>query len=374
MEQPQKPAAPQSKKYEDLESIRGIAALLVVFFHLPKWNPVLDIGLINNSYLMVELFFVLSGFVIFNAYHEKISDFRDLLRFQFLRFGRLYPVHLVFLFAFLLIECAKYVAARKFGIIGPNTGAFQVNNFQAFVENLFLVSGLRPTTQSTFNGPSWSICVEFYTYLVFALVTLYAGRARNLVFTAIPCMALLLMASGNTYGFDHIFQCLTGFFLGCLTAIFINRIKFEIPSFVSLVILVAIVVFLQMKAPTSTSVDLLIYPLSIMLIASLVMSAGGLSKRILNLRALTKLGAISYSLYMCHAAVEWAANQAVRLLLKKTEFIDAYGNSIPRLGAGETLVVTLLIVLVTIGISTLTFRLVETPFRERSRDIAKKWL
>ncbi len=85
-------------KIEELESIRGLAALLIVFHHIPKWNPILDTKIINNGYLMVELFFVLSGFVIFSAYANKIGDKRDLLRFQFLRFGRLYPVHLLFLF------------------------------------------------------------------------------------------------------------------------------------------------------------------------------------------------------------------------------------------------------------------------------------
>ena len=89
-----------SKKIEELESIRGLAALLVVFFHIPKWNPILNIGIINNGYLMVEVFFVLSGFVIFNAYTNKINTSKDLLRFQFLRLGRLYPVHLTFLLFF----------------------------------------------------------------------------------------------------------------------------------------------------------------------------------------------------------------------------------------------------------------------------------
>jgi peptidoglycan/LPS O-acetylase OafA/YrhL len=56
------------EKIEELESIRGLAALLVVFFHIPIENSYLDIGIIKNGYLMVDLFFVLSGFVIYNSY------------------------------------------------------------------------------------------------------------------------------------------------------------------------------------------------------------------------------------------------------------------------------------------------------------------
>jgi peptidoglycan/LPS O-acetylase OafA/YrhL len=77
---------------------------------------------------------------------------------------------------------------------------------------------------------------------------------------------------------------------------------------------------------------------------------------------------------MSHAAVEWAANQAVRLLMKKPEFIDAYGNSIPRLSSGEALTVAILITVAVILVSELAYRFVENPFREHSRGFARKWL
>lgn len=89
----------EKTRIEELESVRGVAALLVVFFHIPKWNDILYVNIINNGYLMVELFFVLSGFVMVSAYSERILSVRDLVRFQFLRLGRLYPVHLIFLVA-----------------------------------------------------------------------------------------------------------------------------------------------------------------------------------------------------------------------------------------------------------------------------------
>ena len=57
----------RSNKIEALDSIRGLAAFLIVLFHLPKFNPILNIGFVDNGYLMVELFFVVSGFVIFNV-------------------------------------------------------------------------------------------------------------------------------------------------------------------------------------------------------------------------------------------------------------------------------------------------------------------
>jgi peptidoglycan/LPS O-acetylase OafA/YrhL len=95
----------------ELESIRGLAALLVMLFHLPRWNPLLDVGLLRNGCLMVDLFFVSSGFVICRACADRRALPRDLLRFQFLRLARLHPVHVVFLFFPLLIELATYAAS-----------------------------------------------------------------------------------------------------------------------------------------------------------------------------------------------------------------------------------------------------------------------
>jgi peptidoglycan/LPS O-acetylase OafA/YrhL len=113
---------------------------------------------------MVHLFFVLSGFVIFNAYAEKITTKKELFRFQLLRFGRLYPVHLLFLFVFLGIEIAKYIASTKLGINSPNTIPFEINNFSAFVKNIFLISSVL-TKSITYIQPTCLVYKRRVLYL-----------------------------------------------------------------------------------------------------------------------------------------------------------------------------------------------------------------
>ncbi len=110
--------------FAPLESLRGLAALCVVLLHLPLWHSVFDLNFLHNSTLMVQFFFVLSGFVIFHSYGEKITSTRDAGRFMWLRFGRLYPVHLVFLIGFIGIEFAKLIAAQH-GVHSPNTKPFE---------------------------------------------------------------------------------------------------------------------------------------------------------------------------------------------------------------------------------------------------------
>lgn len=361
-------ALPTPQKIEELESLRGLAAFLVVFFHIPKWNPILDIGIINNGYLMVELFFVLSGFVIFNAYSDKIDCRTDLLRFQFLRFSRLYPVHIIFLLAFVLIELVKYVAVMKLGISSPNSAPFETNNIAAFIKNIFLISSVLPYQSQSFNYPAWSISVEFYTYLIFGLSILLGRRVKNTLFALVAVAALVMLATEVTFGFTYLLRCFSGFFVGCLTANVTKNLKLRMPSYISLALLAVIVVFLQLK--TTKDFDLLIYFLTAALIASLVLSQEGFLKTLLNLKALTWLGAVSYSVYMSHAAIVWATNQVIRVISKRPEIIGANGKSYPQLSQLDSLIACVVVVLCVLLTSALVYNFIEKPIREKSRRFA----
>ena len=90
--------------------------MIVQLFHLLKWNLILDFGLKKNGYMMVELFFVRSGYVIFNAYWGKLVYENDLLTFVSLGLGRLYPINLPFLVGFVMIDFASYIASKPFEV------------------------------------------------------------------------------------------------------------------------------------------------------------------------------------------------------------------------------------------------------------------
>jgi peptidoglycan/LPS O-acetylase OafA/YrhL len=90
-----------------LESLRGVAALLVALYHVSWLNPTRYQGLVLNSYLMVDLFFVLSGFVMCHGYGHRIRNRAELGDFLVLRIGRLYPLHVAMLLVFLVREAVK---------------------------------------------------------------------------------------------------------------------------------------------------------------------------------------------------------------------------------------------------------------------------
>lgn len=363
----------RAQRIEELESVRGLAALLVVCFHIPPWHSLRDMPLINNSYLMVDLFFVLSGFVIFNAWHNRISSARDLLRFQFLRFGRLYPVHLLFLCVFALIEVAKLLAESGFGLMSPNSEAFRENSLPALLQQIFLLQAIWPAGNAdTFNAPAWSISVEFYTYLVFAAITLLCGRGRNVMFALLAIVALVLL-TGATFESAYLLRGIAGFFIGCLVAIAITIThwrdrswKFDVPSWASTLVLAVLILFLVLK--TDTGSDPFIYLLSSLLLLTLVVQRDGLLNRMLRQRFLVWLGTISYSVYMSHLAVIWGVNQFIRLILQRPEAIGVDGISVPQLAAWEMLVAIGVVLVVVIMVSVLVYRLVEQPWRVRSRE------
>ena len=360
----QEPQQSQTK-IEELESIRGLAALLIVFFHIPKWNTLLDIGIINNGYLMVELFFVLSGYVIYTAYAQKITNKKDLLRFQFLRFGRLYPVHFLFLVVFIFIEIVKYIAQSKLDITNFLLQPFEKNNLIAFIQQLFLIQAIGPTgNANTFNGLAWSISVEFYTYLIFGICVLFATKKKNLLFSLIAFASVISLASQTTFGFESLLRCLAGFFIGCLTVIVTKSLKIKVPKCASLLVLAAIVYFLQIK--TNKQYDVAIYFLTATLITSLVLSKNGYLNYALNFEVLTWLGSISYAIYMSHAAILWVVDVILRRISNKPIMIISEKPT-AQLTNIETLIVCGALVLIVLLVSAFVYGFIEKPMREKSR-------
>ncbi len=362
-------------KILELESVRGLAALMVVLFHTPAWYlPLFDVSVVRNGFLMVHLFFVLSGFVIYKAYGARLHTAMDLMKFQALRFGRLYPIHILFLLVFVGIEGAKYVAATTFGMNLPNAQPFQNGGIAEFIQTLFLVQSLGFTENAKpFNFPSWSISVEFYTYILFALVTLLAPRGKTFVYAALAILALLAVAvlREDVGNFIFILHCVSGFFLGCLVCQACDILRgadLRLPAIMPLAVVVLIFVYLWLKPEGEYpyDYDLLIFPLTAMLIFALQLSADNPLSRLLRVKALAWLGTISYSIYMSHAALIWIANQFIRVVLKRPE-ISLNGLMHPQLTAGEAVLAYGALFAMVIGLSSLTFLWLENPLREAAR-------
>src|SRR5690349_5552566 len=97
-------------RFEVLDIFRGIFSAMVVFFHMSAFanTPVINNHFVDNSDLFVDFFFVLSGFVIAYSYRE-INGGDKLQQFLKKRWLRIYPLHLVMLLIFVVIEVTKHL-------------------------------------------------------------------------------------------------------------------------------------------------------------------------------------------------------------------------------------------------------------------------
>lgn len=364
----------KSSRIQELESVRGIAALLIVFAHLPGWLPeVYNFQLFRNAYLMVDLFFVLSGFVIYNAYFGNINNTKELLKFQFLRLGRLYPVHLTFLFLFVIIEFSKYIAYRYFNIYNEKNLPFSESNSISFLQNIFLIHSIGPNSHPlSFNSPSWSISVEFYTYLLFGLLCIIPKKISLHFLWGIPLISLLLLNIDATFGFTNLLRCFTGFFIGCLTARLNTnfRLNFFSNSYFVTLFVLSLFIFLYLKK--QGEFDSTIYALTSILILSIANISDGPIKRFLNLSPLIWLGTVSYSIYMSHQIILWVENQFFRVILKFPTLM--VGNShTPQLPFWQAIIAYIVTFIFIFIISYYTYKYIEEPYRLKSRSISKEY-
>ncbi|MCX6922466.1 MAG: acyltransferase, partial [Verrucomicrobia bacterium] len=213
--EPARYAAPRVQKpyIRSLDTLRTIAALLVVLVHIRVPNSVTQIGFFQHTALAVDFFFVLSGFVIAMNYWE-ISGFQSVWRYGQSRFARIYPLHFLTLLLFLGIEVLKYFGETKWSL-APTSPAFSHNDLRAFVINLLLLNAHGFTACLTFNGPAWSIGAEATCYVLFGVVVLASTNYKRRIGLILLCVvvAAVFFRKDMTFG---VIRGILGFGIGCL--------------------------------------------------------------------------------------------------------------------------------------------------------------
>lgn len=184
-------------RFVALDSLRGLAAMLVVAFHLEGRGPLLSSRFVANGWLAVDFFFVLSGFVIGAAYARHLAGGMPFGRFMLLRLGRIYPVHLAVLVALVAYEAALAAMAQAgLPTARPGFGGDLAHSWDGLWKTLLLVQALFPGEPPSWNAQSWSISVELWLYVGIALLMRLAGMRGIVVALAASLGALALYASG----------------------------------------------------------------------------------------------------------------------------------------------------------------------------------
>lgn len=345
-------AAPLRHQNRALTAIRGIAALWVVGHHLQfglGWLGYHYAGAIfGPGYVAVDIFFVLSGFVI-TAVHRDLTP-GGLGDFLIRRLFRIYPLHL-FVLALILALWIWTEAAH--GGHDP-TERLRDLPIAALLLQPYLIHGL------TWNPVSWSIGVEMLCYLLFPLAL------RHLRRLSLPgCLMLLIAAalferhvhSEVIWGWPAILRGLAGFALGMLlqqASVLLPAPRARTADLLGLA--AASGMILSVVSGAIADVPLF----AGLLILVLAAETGRLSKA-LGAGPLHWLGQISFSLYLLHPTLAslaylWLPPASLHL-----------GPGLTALTWSAIMLACLLV------LATLTWRFIEEPARRHGTRLARGW-
>jgi peptidoglycan/LPS O-acetylase OafA/YrhL len=361
-----------------LTSLRGIAAVIIAIHHfayyaLPQLGVMLSAysHFFQNGYLAVDLFFILSGFIMTHVYWEQFHDGVSKAKYwQFIRarFARIYPLHLFTLLVLVGLQSIELLLSNptaftgKFNILALGANVLMLQAFALKCPPLFWCD-------TYWNEPAWSISVEFVIYSIFPFILFAILKnqpktdAISYIITLIASLLLIIFTRNNLdniTGIPSIARCGLECILGVITYKIYRRQqaqRFLNTNLLAIISTVWIAVIMHNWSDELRGVhDWAILPAFSMLILSISHQSNSLGMRMLNSPLLLYLGTISYSVYMVHwvliAIVKAFWLDKLHLVfeegLTKTQSIFALGLFIP-------------IVILT---ASLTYRFVEVPLRQ----------
>jgi peptidoglycan/LPS O-acetylase OafA/YrhL len=363
-----------SGRIHELDALRGLAALGVVFWHyrVDFHARPLDFLLhpfYNAGFLLVDFFFVLSGFVIARAYWRP-SRQRHLAGNIWARLARLYPLHLLTLLVTLALLASLPSSATDPDFRLPS------NNLKHLLLHLLLLNqvGLQDGGWS-FNVPAWSISTEFVTNVAFLAFIAMGVRMRWACAIAVAAGGALLFAvmrppliEGQTaFGFWDVYllRCMLGFGAGVVVYLArqwpgFDRRTAAAPALATAIGFLSIVGLVGLMIASGRHPRIGDYLVSIAFSIGCVAFVPGsrVLKSLLGWHPLVRLGEISYSVYLVHYPLQLALyalseRSAMRLDYASPVVLLAYTSGV-------------------IAVALFTYRRVELPAQARLLAWAKR--
>jgi peptidoglycan/LPS O-acetylase OafA/YrhL len=358
----------EHREIRSLTGLRGAAAVYVVFHHyflgLPFTNPFNTF--LAHGYLAVDLFFVLSGFVMTLNYAHMFHvgwSRTAMLTFLSRRIARVYPLYLVATTCAFLLIIAGWL---------ENPAAASLK--KTFALNLALVQawGFAPSL----DAPGWSISAEWAAYLLFPVLLSLAffrkplwgwlSAVSSVAILVILCILpaplvhnlrpLAMLDLHSSYRGFAVWRCLPEFTLGILAARLLGT-----PAAVWLgghrwaPLGLCLGVLAMLAIPCADLGVVLLFPVLILCLAS----KDNLPSVILGSWPVHYLGVISYSIYLVHDLLGG-------LLARTHQYAHGHG-----LAHAQTYAAALGIVL-TFPISVCAYKLIESPGRRFLRQLLEE--
>lgn len=376
------PTGQETHRYEALDAWRGVAALLVTAYHVPVAHALHAEAWYKNAVFFVDFFFVLSGFVIAHAYGHRLDTGLRAQGFMIRRFGRVWPLHIALLGGFVLLEIAKLLASRFMTL--PLDGApFTADrSVEALVGNVFLVQALDIFGTTSWNTAAWSIGVEFYTYLLYAVAVLLFGPRTfmYLLLALIGATGVALFSDqwlATTHDFG-IFRCIYGFFLGSATYSLVRSSSSRLLSSTGgeVGVILAMAIFLAFTGYDATS---LFAPLICAVVIYAFAAERGAVSGFMRTRPMQALGLWSYSIYMVHLLIFSVEKMALTFVASKAPGLGLTAPVVSPVKlwsfghAGLDFALFAINIGLTLAVSAMTYRWIEAPARDWFNGLARRW-
>lgn len=286
---------------QSLTAIRGVAAIWIVLHHFWPQTEGSVPYIITKGYLAVDLFFILSGLVLFHVYQAQLrAEQFDFKRFALKRFARLYPVHFVTLAMAALI----LTAGPWSGFIGREL-SYDLGHM-AFL-HLTLLHSWGLTETGGLNYPSWSLSAEAFAYLLFPTLAAVILKVRNPIKTCLiflvlsvvtlelfwpavlrnPTDTLVFTRLENDFG---VLRIIPEFTLGIAIAHSYEKLR---PTLIWVYVGTILI-----ATGLIANLDL------ITVLGFAAFLTGCLVKNFTTVFVFRKTGELSYSIYMCHALIQ----------------------------------------------------------------------
>lgn len=270
-----------------LDGLRGLAACAIAFLYHSQgllapgsYAPGPLLGWFEAlGWTMVDLFFVISGYIFAHVYlaDERVRERGGLRAFWIARIARLYPLHFT-----MLLVCATLMPDKT------------ANTLSAFIAHLFMLQGMTHAWSKGFDGPAWSISIEMACYALFAIAALAGRRAALRVACAAAAFGFAMLVingrPGGPWSGDDLARGLSGFFLGQLLWLARGRLA-RVPAWA-----LAMVCGTGLVLGTFATLPLL--PLGLLAWPALVLLA--LRLPVFEIAPLKWLGERSYAIYLIH--------------------------------------------------------------------------
>ena len=311
----------QNEYFAALDGFRGLLALFVAIYHATWFSYLNYRSFINEGFVIIDLFFAFSGFLMFTLYRNNLSSKSQCMTFLQRRFARLYPIHLFMLLIFLGFALLRLLV-HKIGIAEHEVGEVlpfaqgSAENWGSLFSNLTLTHSMGLHDSLTFNFPSWTISVEFFVYFIFMGMMVWRPPHKAIDFGLIAIGVAVIYGGLSrvkpdmniTYDLGF-FRCLGGFFTGVIAAWVYGKVKesrigeaVKKPRTATLIEIAVIALSVLFVIYCKGKLQFFVAPIMLCFIIVFAFDGGAIS-RFMSLPIFRYLAKISYSVYMVHVII-----------------------------------------------------------------------